>query len=127
MITGVQDFYYNVEDMERAVQFYAGVLGCQQLFGSEYWTSLELGGVRIGLHWTEGGPVPPTPRDSHGSRCGGTLTLSSDDVAADRARLEAGGATILGAQDAPWGELLTFEDPEGNVLKLMKPKDQKPV
>ncbi|MGE0712848.1 MAG: VOC family protein [Planctomycetota bacterium] len=122
MITGVQDVYYNVEDMDRAVAFYTGVLGCTKLDGNPYWTSLELGGLRLGLHWTEGGPVPRTPRDAHGAHCGATLTLRSDDVPGDRARLEQAGAKVLGQDDAPWGTMLVFEDPDGNVLKLMRPK-----
>lgn len=123
MITGVQDVYYNVEDMQRARAFYTEVLGFRLVDSSPHWTSLELDGLRVGLHWTEGGPVPRTARDGHGAHAGATLTLRSDDVAADRARLEAAGATILGADDAPWGQMLVFEDPEGNVLKLMCPQD----
>ena len=38
MITGVQDVYYNVEDMERALAFYTEVLGCVRVSGDEYWT-----------------------------------------------------------------------------------------
>jgi predicted enzyme related to lactoylglutathione lyase len=66
--------------------------------------------------------VPAVPRDAHGARAGATLTLRSTDIAADRARIERAGAKILGAADEPWGEMLVFEDPDGNVLKLMKPK-----
>jgi catechol 2,3-dioxygenase-like lactoylglutathione lyase family enzyme len=33
MISGVQDVYYNVSDMKRAVAFYTGVLGLKVLFG----------------------------------------------------------------------------------------------
>ncbi|MEZ6188066.1 MAG: VOC family protein [Planctomycetota bacterium] len=121
MITGVQDVYYNVSDMERARAFYTGLLGFRELDTSPYWTSLELGGLRVGLHWSEGEPVPPVPRDSHGAHAGATLTLRSDDPAADRARLEAAGAVILGEDAAPWGHLVVFEDPDGNVLKLMRP------
>jgi len=122
MITGIQDVYYNVRDMKRAVDFYTGALGLKVVFGDEYWTSLDCGGVRVGLHGTGGGPVPPVPRDPHGAHAGATLTLRSSDIAEDRRRLERAGAKILGAADEPWGEMLVIEDPDGNVLKLMKPK-----
>ena len=106
MIKGIQDFYYNVENMDRAGGF---------------WTSMELGGVIVGLHWTEGQKVPSTPRDSHGQACGGTLTLISDNIAEDRKHLESLGAKILGEANEHWGHMLVFEDLDGNVLKLMKP------
>jgi catechol-2,3-dioxygenase len=122
MIVGVQDVYYNVADMQRAVRFYTEVLGLELVESSSHWTSLSAGGVRVGLHWSGGSSVPITPRDAHGAYCGATLTLRTDDLAQDRRRLEAAGAPILGEQDAPWGQLLVFEDPDRNVLKLMKAK-----
>ena len=33
------------------------------------------------------------------------------------------GNLILGEDDAPWGHMLVFEDCDGNVLKLMNPKN----
>ena len=122
MIDGVQDVYYNVRDMKRAVAFYKEALGLQPTTEDPHWTALTCGPIRIGLHWTEGSPVPAVPRDAHGSHAGGTLTLRSTDVPADRMQLEKSGAKILGEFDEPWGHLLVFEDPDGNVLKLMKPK-----
>jgi len=37
-------------------------------------------------------------------------------------RIELFGCKILGEADQPWGHILVFEDPDGNVLKLMNPK-----
>ncbi len=122
MIKGVHDIYYNVVDMKRSVEFYTKALGMKISFESEHWTSLDCGGVMIGLHWTEGALVPDFPRDGHGAHCGGTLTLSSDNVSEDRALLEKAGAKILGEMDEAWGHMLIFEDPDGNVLKLQNAK-----
>lgn len=122
MITGIRDVYYNVKDMDRARAFYMEALGMKVIRADKWWSSLECGGVTVGLHWTEGPAVPATPRDSHGSHAGGTLTLASTDIAEDRKCLEGTGAKILGEADQPWGHMLVFEDPDGNVLKLMKPK-----
>jgi catechol-2,3-dioxygenase len=122
MIVGVQDVYYNVADMQRAVRFYTEVLGLELLESDPHWSSLSLGGLRVGLHWSGGSSVPLTPRDAHGAYCGATLTLRTDDLAEDRRKLADAGAPILGEQDAPWGQLLVFEDPDRNVLKLMKAK-----
>lgn len=122
MITDYQDFYYNVADMERAIRFYERALGLKRSHGNEYWASLTLGSLKLGLHWAEGEEIPRTPRDSHGQNCGGTLTLRSDDIPSDRKKIEAAGGKVLGEMDQPWGHMLIFEDLDGNVLKLMNPK-----
>jgi predicted enzyme related to lactoylglutathione lyase len=123
MITGVQDIYYSVTDTSKAKQFYTEVLGMKVRFEHEHWISLDCNGVSIGLH-PEGKPIPNIPRDSHGAHAGATLTLKSNDVPQDRKRIEAFGCKILGEADQPWGHMLVFEDPDGNVLKLMNPKGQ---
>lgn len=121
MIKGIQDIYYNVVEPKRAIRFYTEGLGMRLLEESEYWIALDCGGIRVGLH-PGSETVPHVPRDSHGAHAGATLTLRSDSVSADRKRLEQLGAKILGEADQPWGHLLVFEDPDGNVLKLMNPK-----
>ncbi len=83
---------------------------------------MTLGNLTLGLHWTEGETVPTTPRDSHGQNCGGTLTFHSDNIVEDRERIKNACGKILGQADQPWGHMLVFEDLDGNVLKLMKPK-----
>ena len=121
MILGIQDVYYNVQDMDRAVRFYRDVLGLTVLATNPYWTSLDVGGQRFGLHWSEGGPIPPVPRDDHGAHAGATVTFKVADVAAAHAKLTAAGVKFLsGVTKNPWGTLAVFEDPDGNVLKLMQ-------
>ncbi len=122
MITGVQDVYYNVGDMNRAIAFYTKGLGLKVKTDNEWWTALDCGGITVGLHWSEDGVVPTIPRDDHGTHAGGTLTFRSNDIASDRANIERFGGKILGETQQPWGHMLVFEDPDGNVLKLMNPK-----
>lgn len=121
MIVGIQDVYYSVTDSKRAIKFYTEGLGMKLIDESEYWISLDCYGLKIGLH-PEKKPIPVVPRDSHGAHAGATLTLKSDDIASDRKRLELFGANIIGEADQPWGHMLVFEDLDGNVLKLMRPK-----
>jgi len=121
MITGVQDIYYNVQDMGRAVAFYRGVLGLAVTDESPHFTGLDVAGVRLGLHWTGGMAVPSIPHDAHGAHSGGSLTFRVDDIGAARENLAAIGVNILGSSDNPWGKLVVFTDPDGNVLKLMQP------
>lgn len=121
MITGVQDFYYSVSNPERAKRFYIEGLGLKLSFEHDHWIALNCGGVQVGLH-PEESPIPHIPRDSHGAHAGGTLTLRSNDVPGDKKRIESFDGKILGEADQPWGHMLIFEDPDGNVLKLMNPK-----
>lgn len=123
MITGVQDIYYSVTDTSKAKRFYTEVLGMKVRFEHEHWIALDCHGVSVGLH-PEAKPIPSISRDSHGAHAGATLTLKSNDVPQDRKRIEAFGCKILGEADQPWGHMLVFEDPDGNVLKLMNPKGQ---
>jgi catechol 2,3-dioxygenase-like lactoylglutathione lyase family enzyme len=122
MITGIFDFNYNVSHMERAVHFYHDALGMKIERRGENWTTLGCDGIHVGLHWTGGDKVKTVPADEHGAMAGGTLTLKSSDIAADRSLLEGMGAAIVNEREEAWGDLLTFEDPDGNVLQLMHPK-----
>ena len=122
MIKGYKDFYYNVKEMKKAVSFYEQAFGMKSIYGDEYWTTMQLGNLNLGLHWTEGRDIPKTPRDSHGQECGGTLTFDSDNIADDRKVIEKCGGKVLGEADQAWGHMLVFEDLDGNVLKLMKAK-----
>lgn len=133
MLTGIQDVYYNVADMNRAVAFYRDVLGMRVLDSNAAWTSLEFFGSRIGLHGRHdprderdaGGAVtvPPVPHDAHGALCGATLTLRSTDLDFDLGYLEKKGVRVIGRSDNPWGRLAVFADTEGNLLKLMQPAE----
>lgn len=121
LIEGVQDFYYNVNDMKAAVAFYRDVLGMKVVAENPYWATLDCRGATVGLHWTEGAAVPAVPGDDHGPHAGGTLTLRVKSARTARAALEKAGVRIRGASENPWGNVVVFEDPDGNVLKLMEP------
>ena len=123
MIKGVKDVYYNVSNMDKAVKFYRDVLGMNLIATSPYWTALEIGGVQIGLHWSGGEPVPAIRFDEHGSHNGATVTLFSDDLGADTQNLMTHGVEIVGQLDEEWGKLTVFKDPDGNILKLMQPRE----
>ncbi|TNE91332.1 MAG: VOC family protein [Deltaproteobacteria bacterium] len=124
MITGLRDVYVNVADMDRAVAFYVGVLGLTLVEHSEWWSTLDCGGMRFGLHGTGGSAVPPLPHDDHGPHAGAVLTFQTDDAHAEAARLQKAGATLLSAVvPQPWGTLFTFADPDGNVHKCMQPPE----
>lgn len=123
MIRGLQDVYVNVENMDRAVSFYYDLLGLKLVEQGDHWSAFELGdGVRLGLHWTGGKPVPQVPSDSHGPLGGAVVTLEVGDIFSAVDHLTENGVKFLGEiESAGWGSLVAFEDPDGNVLKLMQP------
>lgn len=122
MIVGVQDIYVYVQDMDRAIRFYRDLLGLTLTYNDGHWAALDVAGVRVGLHATDGKPVPPVPRDAGGARAGATLTLKSTGIDEDVDRLREAGVRFLGPiHRADWGAVVAFEDPDGNVLKLMQP------
>ena len=100
MIRGYRDFYYNVTDMKRAQSFYERALSMKAVYETEYWTTMNIGNLNLGLHWSEGQSIPKTPRDSHGQSCGGTLTFHSDNIAEEKIQIEkAGGKAIQRTND----------------------------
>jgi predicted enzyme related to lactoylglutathione lyase len=121
MIIGIQNIHLYVKDMDRAVKFYTEAFGAKVVFGSEYWTSLSCFGLIIGLHGNENQEVISIPYDDHGAKAGATLTFKSNNISQDRENLEKCGAKIISQFNADWGELLVFQDPDGNILNLQHP------
>ena len=111
MITGVQDVYYEVQDMKRAIAFYRNVLNLVVTEESDDWSAMNVGGLRVGLDSTDGKPTPKRA----------ILTFKTKDIRADVKRLRDKGVKFVGEiGDCPWGSVVTFEDSEGNFLKLMQ-------
>ena len=120
MITGIKDIYYNVSNMRISINFYKNVLGMKVISNDDYWAAMEIDGVTVGLHWSEGQEIPEVPYDSHGAHCGATLTLSTNDFEKDTNLLMENEVEIVGRLDECWGKLTVFKDPDGNILKLMQ-------
>ena len=120
-ITGLRSFHYPTNNLDAAKKFYIETLGMEFDYEQPGWCALKMSGVQIALH-PEEEKIPDIPKDDHGALCGGCITLASDNVPEDRKKIEEGGGKILSEADAPWGHMLTFEDLDGNVLKLMNAK-----
>src|SRR2546426_12201912 len=87
MITGVQDVYYEVQDMKRAIAFYRNVLNLVVTEESDDWSAMNVGGLRVGLDSTDGKPTPKRA----------ILTFKTPDIRADVKRLVDKGVTFVGA------------------------------
>jgi catechol 2,3-dioxygenase-like lactoylglutathione lyase family enzyme len=107
-----------VVDLARMEAFYRDVMGLTPFGATRHpdWVEFETqGGAPFALHAIPAHlaagvevPSPPVPREQGSCK----LTFVTDDLAAERARLERLGVMIL---DRPWGDW-DVVDPEGNVL-----------
>lgn len=121
MITGIHNVHYFVENMDRAVAFYIAAFEAELIHSDETWSTLKIHGLTVGLHGNDDKPIPRTTLEERGVNVGGTLTLKSNNIPVDKARLEKLGATIIKEFEADWGKVLVFEDLDGHVLNLVHP------
>jgi methylmalonyl-CoA/ethylmalonyl-CoA epimerase len=117
-VTGLRQISVGVDDLDRAVAFYADVLGLPVVARFGPLAFLDLGGVRLFL-------------EAGGERGASVLYLDVDDVRTGRAELERRGVAFEGdahvvfsdveGRFGPPGEdewLTFFHDSEGNLLAL---------
>jgi predicted enzyme related to lactoylglutathione lyase len=118
LVSGVDFVSVPTQDLERAVEFYADVVGLepgprwqrsgQPAFGAEF----ETGTVTIALIVCEAFGIEFSPHKV-------PIALHVDDVAIARAELESRGVTFLGDTiDSGVCHQALFHDPDGNVLDL---------
>ena len=105
-----------VSNMDRAVEFYTGVLGLKltNRFG-DHWATVEAGkGLTIGLH--PASPKYPAPGTKGAMVLGLEIDEAIDIVVT---RLKEKGVKIKGAivRDEP-GNFADFEDPDGNQIYI---------
>ena len=113
--------HLKVADLERALQFYCGVLGfeLQQKFGTQA-AFISAGGYHhhIGLNtWESAGGSPPPPR-STGLYHVAVLYPTRAALADALRRLVKAGVELDGAADHGVSEALYLRDPDGNGLEL---------
>jgi catechol 2,3-dioxygenase len=113
--------HLKVADLERAIGFYAGVLGFEvtERFGREA-AFLSAGGYHhhIGLNtWESQGGQPPPP-GATGLYHAAILYPTRADLADALRRVLAHGIRIDGASDHGVSEAIYLRDPDGNGLEL---------
>jgi catechol 2,3-dioxygenase-like lactoylglutathione lyase family enzyme len=105
--------YYWTRDMDRAVAFYADVLGLALAHRSgDGWAEFAAGPVKLALHGTDEADLP----------AGGTVVFRVDDLDAARWALERRGVVFDGHEsEVPGvGRFTTFHDPDGNPIQLLE-------
>lgn len=125
--TRVGHIHLKVADLDRAIAFYAGVLGfeVQQKFGTQA-AFLSAGGYHhhIGLNaWESRGGTQPPP--------GHTGLYHTAFLYPDRAslgdalrRIVSAGITLDGAADHGVSEAIYLRDPDGNGVELYRDRAQ---
>ena len=123
--------HLKVADLERALNFYCGVLGfeVQQKFGAQA-AFISAGGYHhhIGLNtWESAGGSPPPPRSTglyHLAILYPTRVLLADAVR----RVLAAGVELDGAADHGVSEAVYLRDPDDNGVELYRdrPPDEWP-
>lgn len=127
--TGISESCLYVEDMERAVRFYAKLLSCPVVRREEKLSALRVAEQQVlllfrrggSLHAValEGGTIPA--HDGHGPLhvCFG---IDADEVAPWEARLGELGIAIESRMTWPGGgKSVYFRDPDGHLVELATP------
>ncbi len=116
MFKRVDDVFFNVDEMDKAVAFYRDTLGLSVKYESDDWAELDGGNVTIALRRYGSGPEGrPELRVGEGA----TLVFEVDDIEAAKAELEDKGVKFIGGV-FEYGsvKLAAFEDLNGNVLQI---------
>ncbi len=104
---------YPVTNLDRAVEFYQKVLGIKPLFHREDWAEFELDGQRFALKKVNTVSLEGT---------GATVYFMAKPLELYLDRLEALGVQFLEpVETQPFGKLVRFRDPDGNILGLYEP------
>jgi catechol 2,3-dioxygenase-like lactoylglutathione lyase family enzyme len=110
-------------DQDRAIEFYVGTLGFE-LLSDETFADGQMRWIEVGL---KGAPtsIALTPPMEGGPTAVDTgIILSTTDVDADHAALEAAGVDVdpeVARWGAPVPPMFRFRDPAGNSLTIVEP------
>ncbi len=118
--------HLKVADLDRAIAFYAGVLGFEvvQRYGRQA-AFLSAGGYHhhIGLNTWESRGGPPAAAGTTGLYHAAILYPDRATLGDALRRLVAAGIALDGAADHGVSEALYLRDPDGNGLELTRDRD----
>jgi predicted enzyme related to lactoylglutathione lyase len=113
MIVRVWDVTFTVSDLDRAVEFYGGVLRLPKKYEFSTYAGFDCGGVEIGL------APGQVPCGGEGVPCVNLLVHDVDE--AYRTLRERGVQFLKEPHDTPWGgRIALFADPDGNRMQLVQ-------
>jgi glyoxylase I family protein len=113
LFEGIDTVFYQVCDMDRAIEFYEGLLGLKLLRREgRDWAELEAGDAVLSLS----GELATKPHQG-----GATVVLRAPDLGAVEARLAEGGVRRGPIEDMGGARMLQFFDPDGNEIVALEP------
>jgi catechol 2,3-dioxygenase len=118
--------HLKVSDLDRALEFYVGVLGFEVMARLPAAAFLSAGGYHhhLGLNtWQSRGGSPP-PENATGLYHVAILYPSRAALAVALRRVMAAGVPLEGASDHGVSEAIYLRDPEGNGLELYRDRPQ---
>jgi len=129
--TRIGHVHLKVSDLQRALEFYNGLLGFQimQLWGTQA-AFISAGGYHhhIGLNTWYSKGAPPAPKNAAGLFHTAILYPTRKDLATILKRLIDANYLLTGFADHGVSEAIYLDDPDGNGVELYwdKPKEQWP-
>jgi catechol 2,3-dioxygenase-like lactoylglutathione lyase family enzyme len=115
LFEGIDTVFYQVCNMDRAIEFYEGVLGLRLLRREgRDWAELEAGNTVLALS----GELATKPHQG-----GATVVLRASDIVAVEARLAEHGVQRGRIEDMGAARMLSFYDPDGNEVLALQPPD----
>lgn len=131
-LTRIGHVHLKVSNIERALEFYCGLLGFQltTTYGDQA-AFISAGGYHhhIGLNTWHSKDAPPAKKDGVGLYHTAILYPTRKDLAAIYLRLKNAGYKFTGASDHGVSEALYLNDPDGNGVELYwdRPKGEWPT
>ncbi len=109
----LQNAYVVTHDMERAVAFYQDALGLPMKFqDGAKWAQFDAGGSNFAVS---------SPEEAAEGAMGAVLIFEVDSIADASLTIEKNGGEVLGSRDmGDHGRVLTFRDPDGNLVQLFQ-------
>jgi predicted enzyme related to lactoylglutathione lyase len=114
MFLGLRTAVYYVEDVAKARDWYAGVLGVQPYFDEPFYVGFNVGGFELGLH-----PVEDKPINRGDVAVAYWGVENADDALAKL--LSAGATKYEDVQDVGGGiKVASVRDPFANVIGIIE-------
>jgi catechol 2,3-dioxygenase-like lactoylglutathione lyase family enzyme len=113
LLKGIDTVFYQVCNMDRAVEFYGGTLGLTLVRReASDWAEFEAGPLNLALS----GELAVAPQGG-----GATVVMGTDDIDALHAELSAKGVRMGSIDDLGGARMLDVFDPDGNQIVVVQP------
>lgn len=124
LLQGIDTVFYDVIDLDAAVEFYQAVLGLSLTFRERSWAEFDTGSSVLALRRRPAAPTGvPGMVKRPGEYNGAIVVFRVTDHDAVRRELTNRGVKFLGpAMDIPDARWSTFKDPDGNRCQIFERK-----